>query len=89
MTNSSTTCSPPSDGRFLYVSRPSFADVVAFDLSTRQIVWRFEVDGYRADHMGISPDGTRLVVSASTARKVHVLDAATGRPVGSFESGDY
>jgi hypothetical protein len=28
------------DGRRLYVSRPSLADVVAFDLGTRRIVWR-------------------------------------------------
>jgi DNA-binding beta-propeller fold protein YncE len=76
------------DGRFLYVSRPSFADVVAFDLQSRRIVWRAKVEGYRADHMAISPDGRRLVVSASTARKAHVIDAHTGRIVGSFESGD-
>src|SRR5215213_3450178 len=76
------------DGRFLYVSRPSFADVVAFDLGTRRIVWRTPVEGYRSDHMAISPDGARLVVSASTARKAHVIDTATGRIVGSFESGD-
>ena len=76
------------DGRFLYVSRPSFADVVAFDLSTRKIVWRAPVEGYRADHMAISPDGTRLAVSASTARKVHLIDTATGKIAGSFESGD-
>jgi DNA-binding beta-propeller fold protein YncE len=76
------------DGRFLYVSRPSFADVVAFNLKTRRIVWRTPVEGYRSDHMAISPDGTRLVVSASTARKAHVLDTRSGRIVGSFESGD-
>src|SRR5215210_7175699 len=76
------------DGRFLYVSRPSLADVVGFDLRTRKIVWRFPVDGYRADHMAISPDGRRLLVSASTARKVHVIDTATGRSAGSFPSGD-
>jgi YVTN family beta-propeller protein len=76
------------DGRFLYVSRPSFADVVAFDLSTRQIVWRTPVEGYRSDHMAISPDGARLVVSASTARKAHVIDTASGAILGSFESGD-
>ena len=29
----------------------------------------------------ISPDGRRLLVSASTARKVHVLDTPTGRKV--------
>jgi YVTN family beta-propeller protein len=76
------------DGRFLYVSRPSFADVVAFDLRTRKIVWRAPVEGYRADHMAISPDGRRLAVSASTARKVHMIDTATGKLAGSFESGD-
>jgi YVTN family beta-propeller protein len=76
------------DGRFLYVSRPSFADVVAIDLRTRKIVWRVPVEGYRADHMAVSPDGTRLAVSASTARKVHLIDTARGRIVGSFESGD-
>jgi DNA-binding beta-propeller fold protein YncE len=76
------------DGRFLYVSRPSFADVVAFNLQTRRIVWRTPVEGYRSDHMAISPDGSRLVVSASTARKAHVIDAQSGRIVGEFESGD-
>ena len=76
------------DGRFVYVSRPSLADVVAISLRTRKIVWRVHVEGYRADHMAISPDGRRLLVSASTARKVHVIDTRTGRIVGSFESGD-
>jgi DNA-binding beta-propeller fold protein YncE len=76
------------DGRFLYVSRPSFADVVSIRLKTGAIVWRTPVEGYRADHMAISPDGKRLLVSASTARKVHALDTRTGRIVGSFESGD-
>jgi hypothetical protein len=83
------------DGRYVFVSRPSFADVVAFDLSTSppQIVWRTPVEGYRSDHMGISPDGKRLVVSASTARKAHVIDVDPSDPkfgqiVGSFESGD-
>ncbi|HEX6023701.1 MAG TPA: hypothetical protein VFZ00_17035 [Solirubrobacter sp.] len=76
------------DGRFLYVSRPSFADVVAISLKTGKIVWRTPVEGYRSDHMAISPDGKRLLVSASTARKVHVIATRTGRIVGSFESGD-
>jgi YVTN family beta-propeller protein len=46
------------------------------------------VEGYRADHMAISGGGTRLLVSASTARKVHVIDTKQGKIVGSFESGD-
>ncbi|HKY90678.1 MAG TPA: WD40 repeat domain-containing protein [Nevskiaceae bacterium] len=76
------------DGRFLYVSRPSFCDVVAFDLTTRTIAWRTSLEGYRADHMAISPDGTRLAVSASTANIVEILDTRTGAVVGQFESGD-
>ena len=85
------------DGRFVYVSRPSFADVVAIDLSTLstdpepRIAWRFPMEGYRSDHMAINRDGSRLVVSDSTARKVHVLDPqpdAPQRKVGEFPSGD-
>jgi len=76
------------DGRFLYVSRPSFADVVAIDLATRRIAWRTRIDGDRADHAAISPDGKTFLVSASTARKVQAIDTATGRITGEFESGD-
>jgi YVTN family beta-propeller protein len=76
------------DGRYLYVSRPSLADVVAFDLRNREIVWRTKVDGNRADHMAISPDGTRLLVSASTAKVVDVIDTASGAIVTRFPSGD-
>jgi len=79
------------DGRLVYVSRPSFADVVAIDLKTHQIVWRFPMEGYRSDHMAINSGGTRLAVSDSTARKVHILDLepeAPQRKVGEFPSGD-
>jgi YVTN family beta-propeller protein len=76
------------DGRFVYVSRPSFADVVAIELSTGRIAWRVQVDGYRADHMAISPDGSRLLVSASTARVVDVIDPRAGAIVARIPSGD-
>ena len=76
------------NGRLVFVSRPSLADVVAISLRDGRIVWRVKVEGYRADHMAISPDGRRLLVSASTARKVHVIDTRTGRIVGEFASGD-
>ena len=79
---------PSRDGRFVYFSRPSFADVVAIDLRTRKIAWRVKVDGYRADHMALSPNGRRLLVSASTARTVDVIDTRRGRIVGRFPSGD-
>jgi len=76
------------NGRYLYVSRPSFADVVAFDLKTDEIVWRVPVEGNRADHMAISENGRRLLVSASTARKVHEINTRRGKITRSFESGD-
>ena len=75
------------DGRFVYFSRPSFADVVAIDLRTK-IVWRVPVDGNRADHMALSPDGRRLLVSASTARVIDVIDTRAHRIVARIPSGD-
>jgi DNA-binding beta-propeller fold protein YncE len=76
------------NGRYVYFSRPSFADVVAIDLKTKKIAWRVEVDGNRADHMALSPDGRRLLVSASTARVVDVIATSTHQIVGRIPSGD-
>lgn len=76
-----------NDGRLVVISRPSFADVVAIDLRTKKIAWRFEVAGVRSDHMAVSPDGRRVVVSASTGNVVHVLRIKDGKQVGRFASG--
>jgi len=76
------------DGRILVVSRPSLADVIGLDLNTGQIAWRFRVAGQRSDHMAMSPDGSRVAVSASTGNVVHILDTYTGRQLGTFPSGD-
>ncbi|MGW7422679.1 YncE family protein [Streptomyces sp. NPDC054813] len=76
------------DGKSVVVSRPSFADVVSIDLATDTVNWRFPVAGYRADHMAVSPDGTKVAVSASTANKVQVLDINTGKELGEFDTGD-
>jgi hypothetical protein len=65
-----------SDGKYLAVSRPSFADVVWIDIAkatagrTDSIVREQQMDGYRTDHMGLSPDGRRLLVSDSTKAQV-------------------
>jgi DNA-binding beta-propeller fold protein YncE len=72
----------------VYISRPSFADVVAINLKTGRIRWRTHVDGYRADHMAISKNGRRLLVSASTANVVDVIDTHTGQIVARIPSGD-
>ncbi|MGH8430835.1 MAG: YncE family protein, partial [Solimonas sp.] len=79
---------PSKDGRYIYASRPSFADVVAIDVNSGKILWRTPIAGARADHAAISPDGKVFLVSASTARKAQAIDTATGRIVGEFESGD-
>src|SRR5215210_6909529 len=76
------------NGKVLYVSRPSLADVVAMNLRTQQIIWRTKVDGNRADHMAISPDGRHVLVSASTAKVIDVIDTKTGEIVARVPSGD-
>src|SRR5688500_16701763 len=76
------------NGRVIYVSRPSLADVVAINMRTRKIIWRTKVDGNRADHMAISPDGRHVLVSASTAKVIDVIDTKTGAIVARIPSGD-
>ncbi len=92
------------DGRFLAVSRPSFADVVWIDVAKAiagepdSIVREQPMDGHRTDHMGLSPDGRRLLVSDSTERQViefSMVDetvegakVAMGDRLRTFESGE-
>jgi outer membrane protein assembly factor BamB len=77
-----------NDGQTLIVSRPSLRDVIGMDIASGDIVWRFVVDGQRSDHMGLSPDGRHVAVSASTGNVVHILDTGNGTEVGRFASGD-
>jgi MYXO-CTERM domain-containing protein len=92
------------DGKYLAVSRPSFADVVWVDIAKAtagrpdSIVREQQMDGHRTDHMGLSPDGRRLVVSDSTARQVieysMVNETVNGKRIRmgdrlrTFESGE-
>src|SRR5690242_15718548 len=93
------------NGRYLAVSRPSLSDVVWIDLAKAaagdpdSIVREQQMDGYRTDHMGVSPDRRRLVVSDSTERQViefsmvdETLPDGTrvrmGDRLRTFESGD-
>ncbi|WP_203230996.1 serine/threonine protein kinase [Nocardioides caldifontis] len=93
------------DGRYLAVSRPSLADVVWIDLAKAvagrkdSIVAEASMDGFRTDHMGVSPDRRRLLVSDSTERQViefsmvdEVLPDGTkvtmGQRLRTFPSGD-
>ena len=76
------------DGRTVYFSRPSFADVVAIDLATHELRWRTHIDGYRADHMALRKDGRQLLVSASTANVIDVIDPRTGAITARIPAGD-
>jgi YVTN family beta-propeller protein len=77
------------DGGTLYVSRGNLDDAVAFDLKTKKMLWRFKVDGSKADHAILSPDGTRFTVSATTVGKAQVIDTATGKLAAEFATGSY
>lgn len=79
------------NGQTLYVSRSNLDDVVAIDLTkaTHPIIWEFVVSGFHSDHMAISPDGTQLVVSATTSNIAQVINASNGKLIGSFATGNY
>jgi Ca2+-binding RTX toxin-like protein len=86
-----------NDGKYLAVSRPSFADVVwvdiakALDGQTDSIVKEQSMDGHRSDHMGLSPDGKRLLVSDSTEMQVieYSMEPDTlGDRLRTFPSGE-
>lgn len=79
---------PSKDGRYLFVSRPSFADAIALDVLTGEIAWRTKVKGVRSDHAALSPDGSIFLISASTGGVVHAIDTATGEIVDNFYPGD-
>lgn len=77
------------DGRTLYVSRGTLDDVAAFDIATKTELWHTRLTGFHADHAALSPDGTRYVVSDTTAQVADVLNTSSGQIVGSFPTGTY
>ena len=44
-----------NDGRYIYASRPSFADVVAIDINSGEIFWRTRVEGLTSGSFGHIP----------------------------------
>jgi YVTN family beta-propeller protein len=94
-----------TDGKHLAVSRPSLGDVVWIDIAkatstggVASIAREQKIDGYRTDHMAVSPDGRRLLVSDSTKRQVIEFSMvnetfegkqiALGDRLRTFESGE-
>jgi YVTN family beta-propeller protein len=77
------------DGEILYISRGYLGDVAAFSMRSHALLWRLQIHSLRADHMELSPDGSRLWVSALTSNLVEVIDTATQRFAGEVPSGDW
>jgi DNA-binding beta-propeller fold protein YncE len=77
------------NGRVLYVSRPSLGDAAAFDIATRKLLWHVDVSGFRSDHIALSPDGRELIVSATTANVVDVINTRTATIVDQIPTGDF
>jgi YVTN family beta-propeller protein len=77
------------DGSVLYVSRGYLGDVAAFSLRTHALLWRVQIQSLRADHAELSPDGTRLFVSALTSDVVEVIDTGTHSVAGVIPAGDW
>ncbi len=77
------------DGKTVFISRSNLSDVIAIDLSSpdHRILWRFPIPGINADHMGISPDGKHIAVSATSAGNFFVIDTATGKQVAKVPTG--
>ncbi|HEY0713323.1 MAG TPA: YncE family protein, partial [Polyangia bacterium] len=57
--------------------------------SDHRLVWRTKVSGLKADHAALSPDGSRFVVSATTADKTDVYDTRNGALIGTFPTGNF
>ncbi|MEO3824865.1 YncE family protein [Actinomadura sp. B10D3] len=77
------------DGKTIYVSRGALSDAVAFDIASKRMLWRRKTEGFKADHASLSPDGTRFIVSATTASKAEVIKTATGELETTFATGTY
>ena len=77
------------NGRTLYISRGYLGDVAAFRIADGHELWRLQINGIRADHVALAPDGSRLFVSALTANEVQVIDTRTHSFVGAFPTGDW
>jgi DNA-binding beta-propeller fold protein YncE len=74
------------DGRTIYLSRPSLDDAAAIDIVTGRILWRTRIPG--TDHIALSPDGSRLLVSAKDVKAVEVVDTGSGAIVDEIPTGD-
>jgi len=77
------------DGETLYVSRGYLGDVAAFSFRTHALLWRTQIQSFRADHAELSPDGSRLFVSAITSDLVEVIDTATHSVIAAIPAGDF
>ncbi len=77
------------NGRYLYVSRGVLEDVAAFDLSNKKMIWRKNIGSFNSDHAALSPDGSKFIVSATTAADAKVFRTSDGAQLKTFPTGTY
>ncbi len=85
-----------ADGSRLYVACSDEDTVEAIDTAGRAKVATFDVTGDpsglkhgNVNGLALSPDGTRLLVTAAAMNRVDVLDTVTGEVLGAIPTGWY
>jgi YVTN family beta-propeller protein len=71
----------------IYVARGHRGDVAAFDTRTGELAWTVPLQGFRADHMAISPDGAFLYVSDIFENELNVIDTGSAAIVARVPTG--
>ena len=65
----------------------SFHDIIAFDVTTRQISGRFQLPSATIRYLAISPDGNTLAAFYTTT-KIKLCNVASGREVATLQGHD-
>ena len=74
------------DGETMVISRPYFADIAAFDLNTKELLWTIPLK-QRPDHQVMTKDGKYLFVSMLVNKKGLKIDLEKQKIIGSYKTG--
>jgi len=75
------------DGQTLIVSRPYFADIAAFDLNSKALLWTLPLDK-RPDHQVLTKDGKYLFVSLLANNEGMKIDLEKQEIIGTYPTGE-
>ncbi|MEM6726204.1 MAG: hypothetical protein AAF598_19325 [Bacteroidota bacterium] len=74
------------DGQTIVVSRPAYADIAAFNLNTKELLWTIPLKK-RPDHQVMTKDGKYLFVSMLLNSEGLKIDLEKQKVVGSYKTG--